>query len=141
MISAYVEELLVVVSFLSVAQPPSHEEEEASVRLLAAVVVCVPGLVPAAVHQRSVHVLHLAVRLPVRQTQVHQVGHVPGTLPVPEHLYSAASQGGHSTSEPEFTENAALHVGLGGRRVKAFRGNVVCFCQRLSVLQSFSPCC
>lgn len=39
-----------------------EEEEEEYSGLLAALVVCVPGLVPPAVHQRGVHVLHPVVR-------------------------------------------------------------------------------
>lgn len=45
------------------AQSASCEEEEQVSGLLAAVVVCVPGLVPVAVHQWSVDLLHLALRL------------------------------------------------------------------------------
>lgn len=75
------------------AQPASREEEEEVSVLLAALVVCVPGLVPVAVHQWSIHFLHAVVRLWIRQRKVHQVGHVFGPLPLPEHLYTAASQG------------------------------------------------
>lgn len=53
---------------LFLAQPTSCEEAEEEVRrLLATLVVCVPGMVPVVVHQRRVHLLHPAVRLPVRQ--------------------------------------------------------------------------
>lgn len=77
-----------------VAQPTSCEEAEEEVgRLLAALVVCVSGLVPVALHQRCIHFLHPAVRLSVWQRKVHQVGHVSGPVPLPEHLYTAASQG------------------------------------------------
>lgn len=76
------------------AQPtPCAEAEEEVGRLLAALVVCVPGLVPAALHQRSVHFLHPVVRLSVRQRKVHQVGHVSGPVTLPEHLHTAAAQG------------------------------------------------
>lgn len=40
----------------------NEEEEKEGSGLLAAMVVCVPGLVPPAVHQRGVHFLHPAVR-------------------------------------------------------------------------------
>lgn len=52
-----------MMSRLSTAQPASREgeEEEAHCGLLAALVVCVSGLVPAAVHQWSVHLLHAAL--------------------------------------------------------------------------------
>lgn len=49
---------------ISLAQPASREEDDEEYSgLLAALVVCVPGLVPLAVHQRSVHFLHPVVRL------------------------------------------------------------------------------
>ena len=75
-------------------QPATCEEEEEVWRLLAALVVCVPGLVPVAVHQWNIHLLHPVVRFWVRQTKVHQVGHVSRPLPLPKHLHTAASQGG-----------------------------------------------
>lgn len=81
--------------FLLLLQPPSSEEKEGLLGRLAALVVCLPGLVPLAVPQRRLHLLHSAVRLPVRQGEVHQVGHVPGPLPFPEHLHLAASKGDH----------------------------------------------
>lgn len=71
----------------------TEEEEKECNGLLAALVVCVPGLVPPAVHQRGVHFLHPVVRFWIRQRKVHQVGHVSGPLAVPEHLYTAAPQG------------------------------------------------
>lgn len=80
-------------------QPASREEEEEGRRLVAALVVRVPGLVPVAVHQCNFHLLHAVVRLSVWQSKVHQVGYVPGPLPVPEHLYPAASQGGWRQEE------------------------------------------
>lgn len=75
-----------------------REEEKEFRGLLATLVVCVPGLVAPAVHQRGVHFLHLVVRFWIRQRKVHQVGHVSGPLPVPEHLYTAASQGDRTPS-------------------------------------------
>lgn len=47
---------------LSLIQPASCEEEEEVWRLLAALVVCVPGLVPVAVHQWNIYLLHPIVR-------------------------------------------------------------------------------
>lgn len=72
-------------------QPSSSQEKEGHVGLLAALVVCVPGLVPLAVPQRRLHLLHPAVWLSVRQGKVHQVGHVSRPVPLPEHLHLAAS--------------------------------------------------
>lgn len=67
------------------AQPTSCEETKEESNdypgLLAAMVVCVRGLVPVAVHQRHFNFLHLVVWLSVRQREVHQVGHVSGPLP------------------------------------------------------------
>lgn len=82
-----------LISSFSLAQPASLKEEEEGSELLAALVVCVPGLVPVAIHQWSIHFLHPGVWLELRQRKVNQVGHVSGPLPVPEHLYTAASQG------------------------------------------------
>lgn len=77
-----------------------EEEEKECTGLLAALVVCVPGLVPPSVHQRGVHFLHPLVRFWIRQRKVHQVGHISGPLAVPEHLYTAASQGVGTPSSP-----------------------------------------
>lgn len=78
-------------------QPASREEEEEGIGgLPAALVVRVHRLVPAAVHQRNINLLHPAVRLSVRQREVHQVGHIPGPVALWEHLHPAASQGGEN---------------------------------------------
>lgn len=45
------------------AQPTSREEEEEVGGLLAALVVCLLGLVPVAVYQYSIHLLHPVIRL------------------------------------------------------------------------------
>lgn len=54
--------LCTVLPSLSLIQPTSCEEKGEEVReLLAALVVCVPGLVLVAVHQWSIHFLHPVV--------------------------------------------------------------------------------
>lgn len=80
-------------NLLLLLQHSSSQEKEGHFGRLAALVVRVRGLVPLAVPQRRLHLLHSAVRLPVRPGKVHQVGHVSGPLPLPEHLHPAASKG------------------------------------------------
>lgn len=48
-------------------QSSTRAEEDEGSKLLVALVVCVLGLVPVAVHQWGVHILHAALRLSVRQ--------------------------------------------------------------------------
>lgn len=91
----------------------AEEEEKECHGLLAALVVCVPGLVPPAVHQRGVHFLHPVVWFWIRQRKVHQVGHVSGPLAVPEHLYTAAPQGVSTPSShfPKFNGDIVVPSG------------------------------
>lgn len=120
-------------------QPSSSEEKEGHLGRLAALVVCVPGLVPLVVPERRLHLLHSAVRLPVRQGEVHQVGHVSGPLPLPEHLHPAASKGDHSADLflcvwDGLKKKTSSQSGLGPRWtcVSALRWSASRWC---------SPCC
>lgn len=103
----------------SICSPQSSsdrkEEEKECSGLLAALVVCVPGLVPPAVHQRGVHFLHPVVRFWIRQRKVHQVGYVSGPLAVPEHLYTAASQGVRTPSSHFLQVNGDIVVPSGSQ--------------------------
>lgn len=122
---------LLFLSFLPslLAQPISREEEEEEFSgLLAALVVCVPGLVPVAVNQWSVHFLHLAVRLWVWQRKVHQVGHVSGPLPLPEHLYTAAPQGGS-----RWKNLYSINIFFLKKKPNSFQNKIICFLQNNSL--------
>ena len=61
--------------------------------MLAALVVRLHRLVPSALHQRHFHLLHPPLWTQIRQREVHPVGHLPGPVTLPEHLYPAALEG------------------------------------------------
>ena len=61
--------------------------------MLAALVVRLHCLVPSALHQLHFHLLHPPLRTQIWQGEVNPVGHLPGPVTLPEHLYPAALEG------------------------------------------------